>query len=361
MKNQEIKVEGKSKKAQFLSIFLILLGSIFLGLFILEVFVRILPQKLTQIEYSIINDERIYTFSRHIKFKPYYTRVWTGLGVPTVWHFNNLGFRERPINKNKPSNIQRITVIGDSLVMGFGVEDFEAFPRRLEQVLKPKKTDPNMIHFEVVNMGIQGYSTPQYLAVLKEEALKIGSDLIIVVVYPSNDLSGGVGLMKDENYRRLLSIPDLISYPVNQYLKEKSRIYLFSLSKYYTMIKKYESNYKLSPKDDDLGWQIIENDLKEMKKAAEQKNSKLVVVSLPHPKEVVIEGKSENQSKIINLAKKLGIILYDPSEDLKLYNNPRELYIEDLDDHFSPIGNEYLASLLAKFLWDNKLVAKQPE
>src|SRR3989344_1598392 len=96
--------------------FLILLFGFLVAALAMEIVLRILPKDLTKLDYGLLEDERIYTFSRYVKFKPNFTRVWTGLGEPTVWHFNNLGFRERAVFINKPQNIYRIVVIGDSIV-----------------------------------------------------------------------------------------------------------------------------------------------------------------------------------------------------------------------------------------------------
>ena len=326
----------------------------------LEVLFRVLPDKISKIDYSIVSDDRIYTPTRFVKFKPNYTRVWTGLGPPTVWHFNNLGYRERDIKIEKPENIFRIAVIGDSLVLGFGVEDFEAFPRRLEQILKPEVFDTGMTHFEVINLGVQGYSSPQYLAVLKEDALRLTPEIVIVTVYPSNDLLGAVGFWKDKKYTNLMAVPDFIPFPINQFLKESSKAYLFLLTKYYTFAKRFQSDFTPSDKSNEEGWPIVESDLKDMQKSAVERGTKLVLLPIPRPKEVSAELNLQDTQKLVDIARRLNIIYYDPTRDLKKYKNVHELYLPDLDDHFSVKGNEYLAFLLAKFLWEEGLTPKQP-
>ena len=350
----------KINKSILINIIIILSGFL-VSFLIIEIIIRLIPEEFTKIDYSIVRDERIYNLSRGVKFKPNLSRVWTGLGPPTIWHFNNLGFRDRAVQINKSENVFRIVVIGDSIVMGFGVEDFESFPRKMEQILKPQIVNPNMSHFEVINMGIQGYSTPQYLAVLKEEALKIKPNLIIMTIYPSNDLLGVVSFEKDKLYTRLMSFADLIPFPINQYLKEKSKLYLFLLTKYYTFIQKYQSDYKISEADNEYGWRLMENDIKKMKIISEQQNIKLVILIIPNPKDIVNRNipLPYYQERLVDIVKQLQITYYDSFNDLEKYPKIRELYLDDLDDHFSPKGNEYLATLLSSFLWDNKLVPKQ--
>lgn len=339
--------------------FLLILGSTVVSIFLLELLVRVLPENITKIDNSIVSDERIYSATRNVKFKPNYSKIWTGLGKPTIWHYNNMGYRDSSIQKVKKENVYRIVFIGDSLVMGFGVEDFEAFPKRTEFALKPKSVDPLMKHFEVINMGIQGYSTNEYKAVLEEDALMLKPDLVIVAVYPSNDLSGVVSSRDDAKHMFLMSLPDLVPYSLNQYLKEHSKLYLFTLTKYYSFIKQYELNYVFSSESNDRGWSYMSEDLLKIKSSVDEHNTKLLVIPIPHPKDVVSGKMPENQIKIIQILNKYNIRYYDPFNDLKKYKNPKELYLDDLDDHFSVMGNEYFANSIAKYLLENGIVPKQ--
>lgn len=324
----------------------------------LGVLVRILPQNLTRIDYGLTGEERIFSASRGFKFRPNFSRVWTGLGPPTIWHFNNLGFRDRPVMIAKPANIFRVVVIGDSITMGFGVEDYEAFPRRLEQYLKPSQVGSQMTHIEVVNLGIQGYSTPQYLAVLKEEALRLNPDLVIIALYPSNDIGEAIGFKANRLHNFLAAIPDYLPMGMNQFLKTNSRLYLFFLTKYYSFISRYSvslSSEKVVAEED---WALLTADLQEIKRLTEESKVRLLTVVLPRPKEVVKFESYEDGNKLINVLKGLGIVCYGPLADLRKYSRPAALYLDILDDHFSPAGNDFFALSLAKFLWGNGLVPK---
>lgn len=355
-----MKKKPQVQKNKLLNFFL-LLASAFLTLLIIEVALRLLPQDITKIDYSLVKDERIYSSTRTMKFKPNFTRVWTGLGPPTVWHFNNLGYRERAVTIDKPENIFRIVVIGDSIVMGFGVEDFEAFPRRLEQLLKPKVVNPGMIHFEVINLGVQGYASPEYLAVLKEDALRMKPNLAIVAMYPSNDLSGTVIFKENKFYNSLMSIPDFIPLEINEFLKRNYRLYLFTLTKYYTFIQRYQPNFIPPKESTEEEWSLMESDVQDMEEVSDGGNAKLVLLAIPKPREVAEAQFSADHDRLLKIAEELEVSHYGFFDGLKKYKNVRDLYLNDFDDHFSPKGNEYFATLLADFLWDNDLVPKQPE
>ena len=79
---------------------------------------------------------------------------------------NRLGFHDDEFPTRKPDGELRILVLGDSVVMGHGVLASEAFPNRLEAMLGAANPG-GFRSFQVINAGVQGYSTYQYLEVLR--------------------------------------------------------------------------------------------------------------------------------------------------------------------------------------------------
>ena len=59
---------------------------------------------------------------------------------------------------------------------------------------------------------------------------------------------------------------------------------------------------------------------------------------------------------IEKISSDLKLIYYDLLDDLKKTENINKLYLDDLNDHFSPKGNELVANLIANFLKEKKLV-----
>lgn len=70
--------------------------SIIIGLIFGEILIRILPANITKINESIIDDHRLYSATRNFSVKPNFTKPFTTLGQPTIWYFNNYGFRDHP-------------------------------------------------------------------------------------------------------------------------------------------------------------------------------------------------------------------------------------------------------------------------
>jgi len=65
---------------------------------------------------------------------------------------NALGFREPHLPSPKPPGVLRVVALGDSFTQGYGVEEHQAWPRRLETVLDARHPG----RYEVVNLGVPG-------------------------------------------------------------------------------------------------------------------------------------------------------------------------------------------------------------
>jgi lysophospholipase L1-like esterase len=103
-----------------------------------------------------------------------------------VWNIslNAHGFREKEFHKKSPLTF-RIICLGDSWTFGANVGQEETYPRQLEQLLEQEFHGSD---FEVLNLGVLGYSSYQGLELLKKEALKLKADLI-VIAFAMNDSS----------------------------------------------------------------------------------------------------------------------------------------------------------------------------
>lgn len=342
--------------------FLFISIGIIFSFILLECLVRLLPPKITKIDYNLIGEERIFTSSRQIKFIPNLNRVWTGLGRPTIWSFNDLGYRERGIQLDKPSNIYRIVFLGDSIIMGFGVEEYESLPRQLEDILRPQKLTSGMAHIQVLNLGIQGFSSPQYLAEMREDVVRMNPDLAIIGLY-YNDPMEAVSFEYNKKYSFLKSLPDLIPYSFNRWLRVHSKAFLLVLNRYYNLVEKYSVAIKSSDELIRLGWNLTSSDIAQIKEIADKSKINLLLVGIPHPSlEVAAKYPFKGRlSETTEIAKKNGIQYYDLLEDLRKYRPIKNLYLDDLNDHFSIEGNRYAAGLIANYLIKNSLVPKWPQ
>ncbi|NUP96186.1 MAG: SGNH/GDSL hydrolase family protein [Planctomycetaceae bacterium] len=97
---------------------------------------------------------------------------------------NSLGLRcEEPLDRATPGLV-RVAVVGDSMAFGYGVQQGEDFPARLEHELQAELGAGRTV--EVLNFAVGGYSLADELVVLRERALPLHPDLV-VLEYCLND------------------------------------------------------------------------------------------------------------------------------------------------------------------------------
>jgi hypothetical protein len=98
------------------------------------------------------------------------------------------GIRERDIPPKEPGEF-RIAMIGDSFTMGHAVRTRDAIPRQLEDRLLAALPG---VRIRVINCGIGGGGTLQELGMLRERAFPLAPDLVILQLYPGNDLDNAL-------------------------------------------------------------------------------------------------------------------------------------------------------------------------
>ena len=337
------------------------------ALFSLEVLFRVLPEKITQIDFSIRNLKWYFTVTRNAH-KPFKSYAFNSLGGNnTVWHFNNLGFRDRPVTieriMQRAEPIYRIVFIGDSVTMGTGVEEWEAFPSQVEKLLQFKKTVSDTTYFESINLSISGYSTVQYEEVMREIAVKLHPNMVIIGFLPFNDPMESAHAQVNQKYNYLRSLPDTILSPgVNNFLINHSYLHLAILSRYYTYITKYRIvfedflNSASYTELKDKGWLVSTELIGKMKDLADKNNIKLIIAGLPWSEDIIFKRTSEDMFRLKNITDKFNISYVDLTPAMLSYPRHSELFLNGSDIHLTAVGNLTVASAIAKFLQNQKLV-----
>lgn len=119
---------------------------------------------------------------------------------------NSLGVRGDERDLKQPDFV----ILGDSYAMGWGVEDAECFPKRLEKKLNRK----------VLNLAISSYGTSREFEILKRSKVKPKA---IIIQYCRNDL--------DENLKFISENYQLETMSQQSY--EDLKIYHEKISKYF--------------------------------------------------------------------------------------------------------------------------------
>jgi lysophospholipase L1-like esterase len=102
------------------------------------------------------------------------------MGVRVVT--NDEGMRDRPRSKVKQAGEFRIANLGDSVTMGWGVEQTATYPAELERLLnrRPPRGFPENRQYTVLNFGVGNYNTVQEVALMKRRVVDFDPDLVIV-------------------------------------------------------------------------------------------------------------------------------------------------------------------------------------
>lgn len=89
-----------------------------------------------------------------------------------ISHYNSAGFRDGEHAVEKPANVKRVVVVGDSVTEGNGVGPDALFSKHVQALLGSK--------YEILNLGMSGLNTPQEIHLLEVEGLKYGPDIVVL-------------------------------------------------------------------------------------------------------------------------------------------------------------------------------------
>jgi lysophospholipase L1-like esterase len=95
---------------------------------------------------------------------------------------NERGFRTPPFDEEKAPGVFRIVCLGDSSTFGLNVEQEDAYPQVLGRLLEERFPG----RFEVLNLGVPGYTTRQGLELLRRQVVAVEPDLV-TFAFGTND------------------------------------------------------------------------------------------------------------------------------------------------------------------------------
>jgi len=102
------------------------------------------------------------------------------------------GIRDREYGP-KPPGEYRIVMIGDSYTMGHGLPVEAMISRRMDELLASENPP---LRVEVINCGVGGYAPWQERLFLRERGFPLDPDLVIVQLFPANDVAGSYSKVK---------------------------------------------------------------------------------------------------------------------------------------------------------------------
>ena len=122
----------------------------------------------------------------------WFTEDEHGTKRPMPFYTNALGLRDDPILPKGPEEF-RVLMLGDSFTAGMGIEQLdETIPRQLQRLLRARVQGRPVT---VINGGLGNSAPYQQLALLRKIAKETALDLVVLQLYPSNDLSDTLSRM----------------------------------------------------------------------------------------------------------------------------------------------------------------------
>ena len=105
---------------------------------------------------------------------------------------NRYGFRERDLEtKAKPTMVERIAVVGDSVALGFLSKDEDTFVRKMERFANETARARRV---EVLNFGVDGYNPIQIAELVRTQVRDFEPDTVVYVMCMNDfDVEDGSG------------------------------------------------------------------------------------------------------------------------------------------------------------------------
>lgn len=102
-------------------------------------------------------------------------------------HFNSKRLRGKEYQLEKPADVYRVLVLGDSYAEGADVHVADVFTSRLETQFRQAGCP-----VEVINSGVGGYGTDQEALFLQEEGWSYSPDLVVLALTIDNDIHDNI-------------------------------------------------------------------------------------------------------------------------------------------------------------------------
>ena len=169
----------------------LLVAAVVVGILGLEAFLRLFPQFLPEEarlrlhwsaggELKDVNGQVMTVADPYLGFRygPNLTARLRRGDLDFAFTTDEKGFR----NSSPVPEAADIVVVGDSMAFSYGVADDATWTHRVAAQLHG---------YTILNFGLIGGAPQQYLRVLKIEALELNPKLVLFMLFPGNDLSGG--------------------------------------------------------------------------------------------------------------------------------------------------------------------------
>lgn len=292
--------------------------------------------------------------SRILYTRPWYEQLVAEQVQPNDWtaaiQRNALGLRDRDYPTTKPVHGKRVLMLGDSFTYGSGVADNAAiFPRLLEKQLNAEFAERG-VTIEVLNGGIPGSLTDDWVELLEKTKDAFQPDVIVVVFF----LRDGTRTSAADSF----FVPirnEITSQNQNSFVYQNVYLYrLFTDARDRSYLsEKYAKALNESYLGNDLQtqeWRTAQFNIRKIKAMGEETNTKVGLVVFP----LLAELNDRYPFKAVcDVIAKFGADNEIPTHSLLpayLGMNAPDLWVSALNQHPNARGHEIAADALLPFI-----------
>jgi hypothetical protein len=120
---------------------------------------------------------------------------------------NSRGLRDREHTLEKPRDVYRVAVLGDSYAEALQVDLEKTFWSQLPAALERCGYQADK-RIETINFGVSGYGTAQQLLTLRHRVWAYAPDLVLLAFFPGNDVRNNSKVLEPEKLRPFFVVKD---------------------------------------------------------------------------------------------------------------------------------------------------------
>ena len=347
------------------------------------------------------------------KLKPGVSGEWKGEGASFV-QVNSEGLRDREHAKTKPPNTLRVAVLGDSFTEAIHVPIEQTFWSKLERKLGNCEAVKGRKKVEVMNFGVQGYSTAQELVMLRKKVWDYSPDIVILAFFIGNDVINNSPKLEYDRYRPFFVydasgklVPDMSfrnlrpidrnSYAVS--FVDKLPAWLVNNSRILQVVKKVELDGKKQQLSNDFtnlstqnfkeptdaawqdAWRVTEGLILTMRDEVVQKKADFLVVTIGDPiqvnpdaatrKKFIQENKIQDlfypNRRLDNLGITQGFRVLSLAEQFQGYTDKYQVCAHGFENyvncggHWNELGHRLASITISRNLCENLKQSQLPK
>jgi lysophospholipase L1-like esterase len=260
------------------------------------------------------------------------------MGVPVS--INSEGMRDREFLLEKPPDVYRVMMLGDSTTFGWGVRQEDTAAKFLERKLNAA-LPPGYNRVEVMNTGVGNYDTVQEVTYYETIGWEYHPDLVVLVFFINDPEPVPVekqGFLIDRSY--------LIAFATNR---------IDGVMRHVGVRPDWKTYYASLYDDDRPGFQACKEALVSLAHSTRSHDAKLLVAILPELHQINGDSypfKAAHQ-KIKDVMTAENVPVLELIDGLKDRGPEETLWVTALDDHPNAKANNLISDQLEQWILEN--------